>query len=1084
MPNHPHFGPSSKKHQPLSTAEETKERLLHQVKDENRRFYESNLEIARNISLLQTGVSEDIARALTRGLVTPPGESAVSMRVKEEKVQSDLYRAVVGNKIYETEFGQDSQHYRRSENVEYMNANAAGKFGRQFMRALRGAGSMIGTNNYFEAAVDRRFGADRNIENRRNFVAERLRNPLTQMQATRPANFTAISTRLGAPATVVAVINTFAQTDFITANEIREWCENVGDPFFNDAGLNDLILLIESENERDNEIGLVSVNDFQGLREFHDTMLGMGGQPEQLMRRIEQTVENGSLFPLETNPEGRIFLANIRSQYNLALAEAIRAALPNPQDVAAGLILADLTAIRDTELEEAPQTQPNLDLIADVNRLIGELRPGRQKLVASFTSLNRLARDIAAERRRITGPPALTGNDLKNANTRINNWENQQNTTIAEHANLEIAYQDVFRNLRNRLNPIPGRPTIPPIIVNALGLPLTPEANLRVEIPAALPPTGYEFYDHLRTSTVPFGDLIDTEIPTDFLRLLTNRVRLDPYRLLQRFLRRDYLRERNLQMNIFSEEANKWAEMKASLRLAALENADTARSASNKAAEFLNKGIASRGESRIRSGIAGVQNAVGLELFDIKIMTAGSLIEQIINSNADFHVFRGINKFTTTRDLRAILNASGKKVSPVVVERFTLTLAEAISQYKAVLPELQTELEAGDWDMETMIGVLQQFKKETWLNQRLERLQAEGGNKEHAYIRIMREGREEEKRVSAEILADVRHEDAMWRKLLRKDELKKVLSKDIIEGTNKLKEAGIASRNKEISRMRAKANLLPENSPTRKQLELDIVTQQASIDVINRQIADSKDLYERVEDAKKYIAENKLSRAQKKEYLAQTGLTQVFDKMGTNFRFQRYWAATKRGAKWTGGKIKAGWSWSRKKFLNAETAKSFGKKSFSVLRMAATPITTPLGWAWKAGTFPLRLTGRAMVGTVRLPGRFWRMMSKSAKRNWLRERRLIVSEEFQNIASKQARLQSRMLKVPYSWDKRRILRQINKLEEDKIVLNEQMNDLGQVATKAKIPFDTIGFGSVAANDNAAVKTPVPTEAPKTIKKAA
>ena len=1069
MPLVPKFGPLPKNHKVLSSEEEKGERLQTDVEDENRDFYEANLRYAANVSRLQTGVNEEVARTLLGG---PGAPGQLLDRLKEERVQSELYRAVQGGRTYETEpnvsgrLREDGQYYEGSENALYLNSNRAGKFGRQFMRVIRGAGTMIGVNSFVEAAVDRRFGRNRDIGARMAFVANQMVPELTTMEATRNAHFNQIATLLGVPVPctvpdLVAAFSAPRRATHTTLWRIREYCRDPAtlDDFRNDRAFRNMMLLVETSDRASNRIGIEAVNDFQGLREFHDEMVAGGGNRAALMQRITETLEDSALFPLEKNSEGKILLADLRSRYQFNIDNG------DTPDNSANRILGELEEIRASELENAPQTVANTNTINEVNRIIGELRQNRQRLMSSFTNLNILATRIAG---------GLVGAPLTAAQT-------QQATAVGEHVNLEQNYQDLFRTLNATVLRIPGAPAFTGIetafIAAAVTLPPTPAAVLLAPMPLPPPP----FYDHLLASGGVFGTLLG-RIPANYLSLLTSRIRVSSFVLLQRFLRRDYLRDHNLtDATLYSEEANKYAALKAGLRLEDVENIDIARSANNKAAEFLNKGLIRRAGDNLKRKVAGVQNFIGLEPFNIRTMTADSLVEQIVQSHADFHVFKGVNRFTSTRDLRAILNATGKKVPPEVVERFTQTLAEAVSQYKAVIPTLNGEVQAGNWDVENLIEVLKKFRKEQWINRYLERLDAEGApDREQAFLRILREGRIEEKRISSEILKDVKDPDAMWRKFIFKDELKKVLDKETLDGTQKLKEAGIASREKEISRKEAEANALPDGDPKKQKLQVEIANQRASIATIRRQIEDSADLYQRVDDAKKYIAEKKLGRADKKAYLAQVGLTQVFDKMGTNFRLQRYWAATKKAAKWTGGKISDAWSWSREKFLNADTAKYLGVRALSITRLAATPLTTPLGWAWKAGTLPIRLTGRALLGVARVPSKIWRMMSISSKRIYLRDKKMILSEEYQDILDKQAKLQSRMAKAPYRWDKRRIMRQINNLEEDKIAINNQMHELAKYATKSKIPFDTIGFtpaaGDTAAKAPAAPSKPTPKKA--------
>jgi hypothetical protein len=289
---------------------------------------------------------------------------------------------------------------------------------------------------------------------------------------------------------------------------------------------------------------------------------------------------------------------------------------------------------------------------------------------------------------------------------------------------------------------------------------------------------------------------------------------------------------------------------------------------------------------------------------------------------------------------------------------------------------------------------------------------------------------------------------------LVKDELKLMLDQKELESMNKVKMAGIESKKKRMKKMVGEMNVLDQADPDKERLLKEVNNLKVEIDLVEKQISQSKDLYDRVEEARAYIRDNDLNRKEKKLYIQEMGLTQVFDKMGTNFRMQRAWHHTKRGAKWVGGKIKAGWAWSRENVINREKA----GKAFSIGRVIATPVTWPLGKAWKWGTFPFRLAGRAVVRGTHMPKRLAGVFSDSMMRSYLRDRMIDLSEDIAQITTKQAKLQGKVEKAHYSWDKKRLNGRINKLEEEKQDLLENLEEYKKIATERKI-----NVGALALN---------------------
>ncbi len=1063
----PRFGHLPQEQPNLSDQEERNERVLRQVEDENREFYEFNAQIARNVSLIQTGINEQVAHALTRGRPLPAGGGSPELnRIKEERVRNKLYRAVQGNENYETELGEervrnklyravqgnenyetelgeDSLHYQGSEGVEHMESPLPRRVGRQFVRVLRGVGSMIGTSPYIEAQINKRFGKNPSLEAQRLFVANRLTEPLTLIQSTNPTRYDEIMARIGliAGAPIADATNRLSQLTLSELRNLRKWCRkaNPPEPLSEERAFLDLLLVANSDQESGDEAGSAEVYNHQPLREFWNMLVTGSPECKALADQVKAALEDNSLYQLQTSQETTMFMAELRGRLYFLIATGEAPDL----NAAAKQVTAEIdTFIKNETLPgavDAAEAQAIEHLKAETNKIIQTIR---QAIAEQSAFVQRRAELLVIE-----GSGTSSPDDKKKAeNERLNVLEPQMAKNV--------------KSLRASVDGLKDLLSLHPKLID-----LTAPSYKTLE--TVLGP--FDFNDHDAVDKLHEG-FKTIKVAIDDIKPSVNPAKLTPFELTQRFMRKDYMRKHKLDETVYNEEANHYANVKAALRLEKVKSIDIKRTANQQGAEIMDRGVLGRGWNRVKNAVASGQDFIGLEPIDFANMTSDKLLQSVINSDETFSVFNGINKFTTPRRLKHTLNKSGRVVKRETLERFSLILEEAVSRFKKVKPSLEKGLDPDDWDLENLIEVLKKVKIEMWSREFLDKVNqtAEPGEREKVLVKMLRESRTQERQVEESLTKDVKNPDAMWRVLLVKNDLKRILNKKSLEGLNKLKTAGIEEKRARISKMETEMNALPEADPNRLRLTREVQNLRDEISTVDKQIAQSKDLYERVEAAKKYIDENNLSRREKREYLQSVGLTQVFNKMSTNFRLQKGWHYTKQGAKafWSG--TKTSWNWSRKKFLNAATARSLAKKSFSVGRMIATPVTAPLGFAWKYGTFPVRLIGRAMVRTTHMPKRLLGQFNRNFMRSYLKDRILEYEKRIDKLVARQKRLQAKISGMPYSWDKKRAARKINSIEEQIYELNGAANEYRKIAAEKQLNLGPIALYSEAANDNGEV----------------
>lgn len=1131
----PAFGKLPRKHTVHTGAEEQAERALRRVEDENRQFYEESQEVARNISMLQLGVQDEVGRLISQGVVGPMGENATLTRLKEEKIQSSLYRAVQGNEIYDTQNGEDSRNYEGSVNAEHLAKGRGRRKIAQMKRVGQGLKAMLGGSNFVENQVNERFGKNKNVEARRVFVANRMRPFLEQLFHNSPQSLNDLYQVVGLtpnPPNLQNQIGDFcrvmSEAQVSQLRRWREWCLTQGIPLYADEAFRDLLLLANVEQENTVESGLDAVNDHQELRRFWNSLrIGPSAttESEAVTNEITNLLEANSLFPLENSVDGKGLLAELRVRMQTTPAADVLADLQRIRNLEAPTIPltpAQSQVIDSCKAECAPLIAETLALATKINKLSGTIRQVDVEIQTSQTAqtqekanlvtlknsrrtgwesqrnhlVNTIIPDLEAQianeqNNLINAPHQGAANQIQK---RIDNVRRQRDARLLEVTKLEQQLFDLNLNDLNstRLAKLDAeiatykqtkaetqaelQTTIEKVRENGqkiAGILNTAEVlghvnsqvypNFNNNNPATIFELIINAPDLAVHHQAVFDGLLalSRTVNSDLPSLLQKREKMTPFVLLQRWMRLDYMRSEGLELNLYNEEANHYANLKAALRIEDIKSIDRKRTANAKAAELLNKGLAGRGFDKLKLAVAKGQDLVGLEPFNIKGQTADRLVEQIINSRPEFAVFKGINKFSTVRDLRDILNRTGQEVKMETIEKFAETLEEAVSKYKKIPPTLEKGLNPEDWDLENTVTVLKKLRIEMWSRKSLEKVEKSGANdREKALISLLKGARQEDQKISAEIRAEVKDPDAIWRKYLVKDELKAMLDKEGLEAWNKIKTSGIEFKRKRIGKLETEINALADGSPKKDKLSKDMENLKAEIDVQERQIDEAKDLYERVDEARTYIRENKLSRKEKREYLKEMGLTQVYDKMSTNFRMQRAWHYSKKGAAgmWKG--TKQVWNWSRRKFLNTDTA----KKGFSLGRMAATPLTWPIGKAWKFGTWPIRLTGRALKRSTQMPKRFLGIFSKKMLRSYLRDRAIEIETKIVRISEKQAKLLVKMPNVPYGWDRNRLQKKINALEEQKLDLREDLEDYRRTATEQKINIGALAIDSDTSKD--------------------
>ncbi|MCC6643762.1 hypothetical protein IT411_03360, partial [Candidatus Peregrinibacteria bacterium] len=307
MPKPSSKGAHLKTHQTLSAAEENLERALHEVEDENREFYAEELERAKTVSTLQTCIGTKVSNVLDTKY-----QGAMDA-VIEERVDSELYKAIAGNEIYDTSNGEDSKNYRHSINGRLITPKKSGikKMAKKILASFGGKDEVI-------LEKEERLGPSKKLADRKLFVAERMRDFLEELSLHEPLQYADLINLMGLTpgALVDDVIDQFTRISYSKLREIRKWSITNAVQIHENIAFLDLLMLHDQNQRQAAKFGIMKVFDHTDLRKFWDDMLANTiPQVQDLMKKFHEMLIPGSLFKLEGNPEGTALISQVRKQF-------------------------------------------------------------------------------------------------------------------------------------------------------------------------------------------------------------------------------------------------------------------------------------------------------------------------------------------------------------------------------------------------------------------------------------------------------------------------------------------------------------------------------------------------------------------------------------------------------------------------------------------------------------------------------------------------------------------------------------------------------------------------------------------------
>ncbi len=938
----------------LPDEEEESLQRIQEVVDSEQEFVERNLDMLKTIDFIRKGVRSDVIRTLEKDSTLADRTSIDNILnlLKRERVQTELYKALAGLDIYETNFY--SAHLRG---------------GKYFLGLKRNElnGWKIGG---IEREVTKRFGNAESIEQKKLFVANRVKAELINIHARDIDDIDAIGAIVHTPSLATFRGNLDMFFDELTQNladsslQELELIRNAivlpsGAPntLNNNQPFLDLILLMDIENRETRKIGSASIFDTNRLYEnYYDKSKYSDG----LRSNIEVILEPNVFKDLDRSPDAKACLATLEdmrtdfiNKINNDPAAEVAAATKAENDDKKAVIVAR-NAVRAAKIAAAaiPLAPNPITLAADAAAAktaaeAAAAAPANAGLaVRAATLAATFTRDIAAaesaEEAIVTAKDAIADAEA-----------------VAKTAK-DVA--TVSKNVAKAVNDAAVAPN-----------------------PANVNKAAEELLKQLLKRSVPNNIDID----------------LNPFELMERIFYIQYCNENHIDLADMNEKAKSYAQLKARLRSKEAENSDIHRISNQEEIKHFGKGRSKRAWDRTAALIAKIESKIGLEPVEIGKQSSHDILKQIINQKPEFAAFKGINKYSSIRDIRQILYNGESPTSPIVIKEFISILKATIIGFQSNKNGTKFKVISGDWDLVGLIGTLQKLEVETETRKMLETANREGHVTEQDYLKFLKQFRIKEQEVENELISDLESPDAFWKILFSKKLIKKLVNQRSGEKLEKINNEQIKQLELMIDDLHKKAQNHLDGSARQSFFENKANAIQTRLDTLQEKAENSKNLKTRVEDAVRFVEDNNLSKAEARDYYETLELTQVIDKIGTNLKMDKYMRKSKAGiaALWRGTKGFA--KWCKNRFVKNEDANT--KDKGSIGKYTSYPgglIARPIYIAGSIGGKIFGLVGDAIGAVANIPGGAYRGLSKNAMQNYLLTKPLDLGREAERLTAK------------------------------------------------------------------------------------
>ncbi len=1028
--------------------------------------------VRRNVENIVGISDQDIARLETRFASPRRPVNGIEILTRERE-NSGLYKYVQAT--FRDQYNRSDLMTRR--NLDVQNIAAAGL----------SAALDQGSNLVILGELERRFGdSPQNFINqeqlgssfveRQNFVLSRRLQPalstLTAAQLNAVAG--ALIPPLPAPASVLALIDYFRD---VAPQALRDRLRPINDALiasgrrnFPMEVLQDLQMLKEIHFREEGKTAAMAVYDETRL---NDRINSWRNDPDthDMLNLVEELVDVGTLYPITDNPDGKALISAIEANLALGRWDVHRF----------NQILTDIQA---NEVPRPPLSQEASNAINSFRRQLNVIEPRIGQINTAYANIASIVHSENPPLHANSLAVAQTQRDAAERN--LNAVRSirpavpaaiasaEANLITQEHflaqTNAKVTRVNALITLANRLESeiiqsveairqIERLPDLDQVVVGGLSFtqifhdlqPTSANDFYTNPIPTSFfrlvtPPTyrltpGSSTFTISTPGSVLVGPAEVGALNTSFEAKFGRRAeKLTAFQLLQRIKRREYFEENGMPnrpvapgnpnvSNFEHEEADRYATIMATLAVSDVKNTDLYRAANKKIAEQLRKKpLVGDLSDKWAEGMSRWQERIGLQAYEFTRNSANSLVDQIIDSNLAFAPLKGLNKFSTPRDILRMISTPENFVSKDVLAELAAKLEAAVKGFQSPIGA-KKEITARDWDLEMLVHNLRLVRNAIYSREFTEKaLEApipNASSRAQVYLNMLRTERDKDEQVTKDIVKNAQVNDRQWQVFLSKNDLLKLTNKSSFTRLHENSKLNIAAKEKEIKRLESLKNK-PRVSPSEKAaIDAQIADLKDRIAQENVKQTQNKDLFDRVEETKQYAKENGLSWRATRKLFEERGLKEFYDKTHVNYKIGAFFR--KSGEALTGG-----WNW----FNKSRTSKRIS----SAARLAVAPITYPAYYAGKAALYPFKLAGSALkFGFRTLPAHLAGFVHKPTLRSYYIYENENLRLHLAKLKAKASRLEAALARAPFAWDRWRIQRQMTNavIEFDKILYRHQ-----------------------------------------------
>ncbi|MBD3270635.1 hypothetical protein GF376_03860 [Candidatus Peregrinibacteria bacterium] len=967
--------------------------------------------IMENINDISSVVARDVEGVLGVGNMEA---GVLKDRNPTERIDQKLLRERIRNQLYKQAEKELTNEYTESSLIykAYLG-------GRNLVRA---ASTLVGGSNRIEARVSKKYGPNWSVsgaivglsaKETKEFVANRVLNELLLKLNTTQLNMACMHLGIVQGSHVNAIRNALLRADInqLEAIQNHSFTAPFVNQFTNNEAFNDFIFIAKTLADETRKVSSMIIYDETRTQKKFDEwfQMSLGTDEKAIADIVNEMLEPYSLQPIAKNSESKALLAELEGQVT-----------ENNSDE----VLKMLRSIYENEVENVDRlNEKEIALKTSLERNFERIKEVHQALLRIYQELEKINNAIA--------------NGGLNPST-LSSMETKRNSMKLTINGLESEFIRSMKSFLGIINTIPAF-SIPS------GTPLDDWNNIKsngnfttsTDVELNNLQINSFLANVLRSSGGKYIELTN-QLNNQVFPNIKSKQKISPFELLQKIKRREYCKDNNLDPSIHQEEAERFAAMNAqnlvedvdeNVNLFRYGNRSIAKiEAENLIFRTIQRMVGRKGSlAHLEASIGKAQRAIGLEPITINKMSARDLIDHIVNTDQKFKPFKGLNKFSNTAEIRKMILDSGENVSVNTLEEFIHILQEEIKSDRVAVY---------DWNIEDALIALRKLKNELWTREFIEKVKEEHGQMPapKVFAKMLKEARQERKKIDQGIQKLAERPGASYKRFLSKTKLVEILTEKNYEIYKQNKKGKMSELKSRISALEKQSENFEDGSSEKATLNKQISELKSEVANLNQEFEQALSLKERVDALNDEVEKKKLGYFATKKLFKEHGLSLVHRKMAMNWRLNKAAKSFKSAGTGT-------YNWSRRKFLNLNTAKNLAGYG----RVGTEIALRPAVWAWKAGTFPFKVVGNSAIRLGRFGVEGAVSFNKKTLRSYLRSRPKTLSAKLYNLERKKYDLRRKIGRAVFSWDKAKYRRRIDNIDAKKEKIFDEYINLESIA---------------------------------------